>query len=463
MPQQKIRILSVAMAGGLAFAGVTAAAIANTGHAPARAALAANMASSPPVNLDNCPTMALGYQGGCASQLQQELTNNGDTVPVDGIFGPGTQRAVENFQQEHHIIPADGIVGPQTKVVLDNPDAAPTTPTPGQLDPGGQITSGTQIASPDGEFVLQMQSDGNLVFRGPGNVPLGDTHTAGHDGAIAVMQADGNFVIRAPGNVPVWASGTDGHPGTVLQVQDDGRVVLYAPGHQVLRVLFPAPAPAPPASAPAPPASASQAPSTPSPISSQGTDDAVAISPGQTNCTDYSQGALWQTSTNWARVRYQPCLQESNDGSTVTPIINVQFDWPVKDGCSLSVGFPPSASLDCPLTVLAKPGHKITFQAYTSYNSQPVDFEIPLEITGPGGLAYSAWCYYNPSDKSTNTSTYGGGIIGGGRNTLTCNGPTYPRLIGTYTVGSLGPRGDVENDGADARILTAGQMQFVSS
>jgi len=111
---------------------------------------------------------------------------------------------------------------------------------PGQLNPGQEITSGTQIASPDGNFVLQMQSDGNLVLRAPGNTPLGDTGTAGHDGAIAVMQADGNFVLRAPGNIPIWASGTDGHPGTVLQVQDDGGVVLYALGHQVLRVLFPA-------------------------------------------------------------------------------------------------------------------------------------------------------------------------------------------------------------------------------
>jgi Putative peptidoglycan binding domain len=131
---------------------------------------------------------------------------------------------------------------------------------PGQLNPGQRITSGTQIASPDGKFVLRMQSDGNLVLRAPGNIPLGDTHTAGHDGTIAVMQMDGNFVLRAPGNIPVWASGTDGHPGTVLQVQDDGGVVLYAPGHQVLRLLFPAlldpPAPGPSASAPAPSASA---------------------------------------------------------------------------------------------------------------------------------------------------------------------------------------------------------------
>jgi len=160
---------------------------------------------------------------------------------------------------------------------------------PGQLNPGQRITSGTQIASPDGKFVLQMQSDGNLVIRAPSNIPLGDTHTAGHDGTIAVMQTDGNFVLRAPGNIPVWASGTDGHPGTVLQVQDDGGVVLYAPGHQVLRVLFPAvPDPqksvstptVPPATVPAPATNGASTPgattpSTPSPPDNSSASDGV--------------------------------------------------------------------------------------------------------------------------------------------------------------------------------------------
>src|SRR5690349_14222355 len=241
MPTKKVRILSVAIAGGLVFTGVTAAVI-TPGHAPARAALAANMASPPPANLENCPMLSEGYQDvGCVSQLQTELnTILGLNLPVDGTFGPATKAAVETFQQEHNIAPVDGIVGPQTKAALDNPGSSSATTPSGQLNPGQQITSGTQIASPDGKFVLQMQSDGNLVLRAPGNIPLGNTHTAGHDGTIAVMQADGNFVLRAPGNIPVWASGTDGHPDTVLQVQDDGNVVLYAPGHQVLRVLFPA-------------------------------------------------------------------------------------------------------------------------------------------------------------------------------------------------------------------------------
>jgi peptidoglycan hydrolase-like protein with peptidoglycan-binding domain len=260
MPTKKVRILSVAIAGGLVFTGVTAAVI-TPGHAPARAALAANTASPPPANLDSCPMLSEGYQDVCVNQLQTELnTILGLNLPVDGTFGPATKTAVETFQQEHNIAPVDGIVGPQTKAALDNPGSSSAATPPGQLNPGQRITSGTQIASPDGKFVLQMQSDGNLVIRAPGNIPIGDTHTAGHDGTIAVMQTDGNFVLRAPGNIPVWASGTDGHPGTVLQVQDDGGVVLYAPGHQVLRVLFSAiPDPqnsvttptAPPATAPA--------------------------------------------------------------------------------------------------------------------------------------------------------------------------------------------------------------------
>ena len=178
MPTNKIRIPSAAMAGGLVFTGVTAVAIAHTGHAPTRTALAADTNSSPTVNLDNCPILAEGYHGGCVNQLPTELnTILGLNLPVDGTFGLATKAAVETFQQEHNIAPVDGIVGPQTKAALDNPGSSSAGTPPGQLSPGQQITSGTQIASPDGKFVLQMQSDGNLVLRAPGNIPLGDTRT----------------------------------------------------------------------------------------------------------------------------------------------------------------------------------------------------------------------------------------------------------------------------------------------
>lgn len=135
MSTKKARLLAVAMTGGLVLAGVTAAAVTSTGHAPAHAALAANVAASSAVNLDNCPTLAEGYPaGGCVIQLQTELNAaNGTSMPVDGIFGPGTKKAVETFQANHHLAQVDGMVGPQTKAALDNriPVAAPAT-TPAQ-------------------------------------------------------------------------------------------------------------------------------------------------------------------------------------------------------------------------------------------------------------------------------------------------------------------------------------------
>jgi peptidoglycan hydrolase-like protein with peptidoglycan-binding domain len=304
MPTKKFSLLSVAMAGGLVLAGVTSAAIPNTGHTPTThdSLSAANVASSSAVNLDDCPTLTEGYPpGGCVIQLQTELnTDNGTTTPVDGVFGPQTKAAVITFQQNHHIVPADGIVGPQTKAALGNPGSTSAGTPPGQLNPGQQITSGTQIASPDGKFVLQMQSDGNLVLRALGNIPLEDTHTAGHDGTIAVMQADGNFVLTAPGNIPVWASGTNGHPGTVLQVQDDGAVVLYAPGHQVLRVLFPAAlsgstAPAPvteplPATQSPTPASSASPPTSSVPAPGASSGSGMSGSAGLSiHCTEFGQ------------------------------------------------------------------------------------------------------------------------------------------------------------------------------
>jgi len=137
MPTMKVLILSVAMAGGLVLTGVTTAAI-NTGHAPTRAALAANVASSPLVDLDNCPNLAEGDHSGCVNQLQTELNaDNGTNVPVDGIFGSETKTAVITFQENHHIIPADGIVGPQTKAALDNPGSSPVATFAPDASTGG--------------------------------------------------------------------------------------------------------------------------------------------------------------------------------------------------------------------------------------------------------------------------------------------------------------------------------------
>lgn len=52
-------------------------------------------------------------QGNDVIAVQKALTRSGISVTIDGIFGPGTDWAVKQFQARNHLI-ADGMVGPRT-------------------------------------------------------------------------------------------------------------------------------------------------------------------------------------------------------------------------------------------------------------------------------------------------------------------------------------------------------------
>lgn len=60
--------------------------------------------------------------------LQQALARSGVALMVDGIFGPGTERAVKLFQASRGLAP-DGVVGPRTWAMLQGstPSQPPTT------------------------------------------------------------------------------------------------------------------------------------------------------------------------------------------------------------------------------------------------------------------------------------------------------------------------------------------------
>jgi len=108
-----------------------------------------------------------------------------------------------------------------------NADAAANTD---RLIPGERLAAGERLVSPDGQYVLAMQGDGNLVEYAPGNRAVWATST-NRPNSEARLQTDGNLVVIAPGNTPVWSTRTDGTPGTTLELQNDGNLVLYAPGH----------------------------------------------------------------------------------------------------------------------------------------------------------------------------------------------------------------------------------------
>jgi peptidoglycan hydrolase-like protein with peptidoglycan-binding domain len=61
--------------------------------------------------------LRLGSRGAEVSALQQQLSNLGYYVSVDGVFGPATDQAVRRFQASNRLS-ADGIVGSATRNAL---------------------------------------------------------------------------------------------------------------------------------------------------------------------------------------------------------------------------------------------------------------------------------------------------------------------------------------------------------
>lgn len=64
------------------------------------------------------PTIKKGAKGDAVRLLQHILGHFGFGVPVDGDFGPKTEKAVKDFQEFWGSLDVDGIVGPLTWTAL---------------------------------------------------------------------------------------------------------------------------------------------------------------------------------------------------------------------------------------------------------------------------------------------------------------------------------------------------------
>jgi hypothetical protein len=125
---------------------------------------------------------------------------------------------------------ATGAAGDQQATVGTRGTAGTASSPAFQLGPGEALGPGGTLVSPDGQVILTMQFDGNLVaYAGVdgANRVLWASGTAGQSSAYAVMQADGNLVVCSSTGSALWSSGTAGHPGAAVAVQDDGNVVVY--------------------------------------------------------------------------------------------------------------------------------------------------------------------------------------------------------------------------------------------
>ena len=91
-----------------------------------------------------------------------------------------------------------------------------------------RLRPGESFRSPNGQYRLTYQADGNLVLYDDVNqVPLWGTNTRGRSAGQALLQTDGNFVVSGSSGEVHWTSGTAGNPRAYLAVQNDGNLVIY--------------------------------------------------------------------------------------------------------------------------------------------------------------------------------------------------------------------------------------------
>lgn len=88
-----------------------------------------------------------GSKGEDVRKLQEDLNALGYQVQVDGIFGPGTEKAVKQFQAAFGYT-VDGLVGKGTKFLIDQQKGynwrvgMPTAATPAAGASAGDVAKG---------------------------------------------------------------------------------------------------------------------------------------------------------------------------------------------------------------------------------------------------------------------------------------------------------------------------------
>jgi peptidoglycan hydrolase-like protein with peptidoglycan-binding domain len=113
--------------------------------------------------------LRLGSRGAEVSAIQQQLSNLGYYVSVDGVFGPATDQAVRSFQASNRLS-ADGIVGSATRNALysgvnDNGTNVsfpqPTYPTYPTYSSGGDTAA---VSSTRKRYVVVVPARGNRTL-----------------------------------------------------------------------------------------------------------------------------------------------------------------------------------------------------------------------------------------------------------------------------------------------------------
>jgi hypothetical protein len=101
------------------------------------------------------------------------------------------------------------------------------------------LEPGQQLQSPNGQYELKFQKDGNLVLYSKQEVyPLWHTGTSNSKAHRLRMQSDGNLVISNEEGKPVWNAATHNKNARKLVLQNDGNLVIYSDNGQAVWHTF---------------------------------------------------------------------------------------------------------------------------------------------------------------------------------------------------------------------------------
>lgn len=103
-------------------------------------------------------------------------------------------------------------------------DGAVASSVPGS----SRLSTGWQLASPDGLCHLVEQPDGDLVLRSADGQPLWSTGTSLDPGSSSQFSGSGDLVVRSRSRL-LWSSDTTGPAPSRLSVLDTGRLLISGP------------------------------------------------------------------------------------------------------------------------------------------------------------------------------------------------------------------------------------------
>ena len=114
------------------------------------------------------------------------------------------------------------LMNPLTTATANAAPASPATYHGHSLLRGDVMAPDDYLDSRGGNFILRMQTDGNLVEYEPGVdwKVCWASNTNGWPGSYATYQGDGNFVVYTSGGEPLWASNTVGDAGSSVDITE---------------------------------------------------------------------------------------------------------------------------------------------------------------------------------------------------------------------------------------------------